>query len=297
MKLSLNSTAISIFLILLSTKAFAISPMSEKQLKTQTGQSGISIAIDDVVIYHQSSSIKFIDSNLDTPGYLGFKDIKKLHTYNTGNAIELDSDHLMGHISMDLIIPDASTGGYLNPYLSLSCSDWQSTAFFKADQIDFNGTDIGGISIVNSKFPKWNLYLGSHDSGIDFEAGFQMQTDSFKYDYGDPLDDNCLEFKNISIAGTFNNQSNTDDPANPSTWNPVDRFMVGNFKTNTPAKFDIGIRQSDNMPIIQISAPMSGSIRIENINIGQRDFGPTAIDGIQVHRMTIELPGRGLGQS
>jgi hypothetical protein len=40
---------------------------------------------------------------------------------------------------------------------------------------------------------------------------------------------------------------------------------------------------------------MQGSIRMENIHMGNSDFGPAAIDGINVHSLSIELPGRDLG--
>jgi hypothetical protein len=43
---------------------------------------------------------------------------------------------------------------------------------------------------------------------------------------------------------------------------------------------------------------MSGSIRIENISFGgtsQTDLGMLAIDGLNVEKLYIEIPGRGLG--
>eukprot|EP00767_Chilomastix_cuspidata_P008305 gnl/Chilomastix_cuspidata/9487.p1 GENE.gnl/Chilomastix_cuspidata/9487~~gnl/Chilomastix_cuspidata/9487.p1 ORF type:complete len:300 (+),score=6.48 gnl/Chilomastix_cuspidata/9487:102-902(+) len=266
-------------------------------MKNKVAQAGISIGIDNAVFYHYDSSIRLIDTEETDAGYLGFEDVYQLYTYNTGN-VDLDSDGYMGHLKIDIIDPDDSLSSYTDPFIAVQCDDWESMSFIKAGKIDFNGYDIGSIDITGKTFPKWNLYFGAHDCGIDFEAGFQMKLAKFKYNYGDPDNNYYTGFSNLYIADEFVDSSDLPaDPTDPTTWNLKGKFKIGNFEQNNPATFDIGISEYDNTPVISISAPMSGSIRMENIHIQDKDFGPAAIDGIQVHKLTIELPGRDLGNS
>jgi hypothetical protein len=34
---------------------------------------------------------------------------------------------------------------------------------------------------------------------------------------------------------------------------------------------------------------MQGTLRVEDVNFGGNDFGPIAIDGIQVHRLVVKI--------
>lgn len=292
-----NLTTIIIFICLTNSSLFAISLMSENELKSQTAQAGISIAIDNAVFYNEDSQIKLIDDlNKPTPGYLNFKNVKTLTTYNTGN-VDFDNDGIMGEILIDIASPsDPASGGYPNPYISIESDDFEVQSFIKIGELEFNQSAIGSMEIIGTGFPKWNLYFGGHGSGIDFETGFQLKVDSFKFDYGPEANGNWLGFQNLFIADSF-----SGIPENPSTWQPSGKFKLGNFKTNSPATFDIGQRAtndptgSDTEPVIYISAPITGSLRIENIHLGNKDFGAVAIDGINIHRLTIEVPGRNLG--
>lgn len=281
---------IIIIIFILSSFSHAITKLDDKQMKKLTAQAGISIAINNAVFYKYTSSIKINDLNENNPGYIGLKNITTLTTFDTGN-IDVDSDGKMGHINIDIATPPQSEASYSNPYITLSCSDWKTQSFFKAEEIDFMGRNIGSLNITGTDFPKWNLYMGAHNSGIDFEIGFQMKINSFKYNYGDNANSYYFGFSGLQIAQNFNNT----DPSNPSVWTANDKFKIGNFENNKPATFDIGIRESDNMPVIYLSAPMNGSVRIENLHIKDQNFGPAAIDGIKVHNLKIELPGRNLG--
>jgi hypothetical protein len=270
----------------------AITELSREELKNQTAQAGMSVAIDNAVVYHESSSLKFIDADETDAGYLGFRDIKQLYTYNTGD-VDVDGDGVMGHLNIDIANPEESVDHYSKPFVAMECSDWETLSFFQAGTIDFNGTEIGSLAITGTGFPEWNLYFGAHDAGIDFEAGFKAKINSFKYKYGDPANDHWLGFDNLYISNSFSGHS--DDPSDPTTWVSEGRFKIGDFQNNKPATFDIGVRESDNSPAIFLSTPMTGSVRMENIHIESNDFGPAAIDGIKVHNMSIELPGRNLG--
>jgi hypothetical protein len=278
-----------------NTNVFAISKMSEKELKNKTAQAGISVAVKDAVFYNHESSVKFIDAESDplaVPGFIEFKNIKSLTTINTGHNIDPDSTNYMGHIYIDIASPEENTTGYNSPYASIVCDDFQTTSFIKVEEINFNGKSIGSLDVVGANFPKWNMFFGAHDCGIDFELGFQFHTTSFKYNYGPEADNTYLGFDNLLMAKEF-----SGDLVDPSTWQATGKFKIGDFENNNPATIDIGTREFNGQTdaIISISAPMQGSIRMENIHMGNSDFGPAAIDGINVHRLSIELPGRDLG--
>ena len=295
MKLKSLSLLFLFFLYFIGN-AFALSGLSAADMKRKTGQSGLSLAISDAVIYHQSEYTKLIDDNESSnPGYINFKNIKDLETYNTGD-VDLDNDGTMGHLNIDIQYADSTSSGYQNPYMVLECSDWDGASYLKVGEIDFSGYSIGSLDILEKRIPEWNLYLGAHDAGIDFEFGFKMDITSFKYKYGDSVNNYYLGFEGVHMAGDFTDNS-LDDPSDSSTWKSNGRFKVGEFSTDSPATFDIGVRDTDSEPVISISTPMKGSIRIENIHMGDKNFGPAAIDGINVHRMKIELPGRNLGNS
>jgi hypothetical protein len=282
---------IFLFILFINGNAFAISEMSENEMKSKTAQAGISVGIDNAVFYNHESSVKFIDADETNPGYLAFKNIKSLTTYNTGN-VDLDNDGYMGQILIDIASPSETDPGYKNQYVSLECEDFEVQSFIKIEEIDFNGKNIGSLDLTGTGFPKWNLYFGAHDAGIDFEAGFQFKIDSLKFNYGPEAQGSWLGFQNMFMADSFAGR-----PEDPSTWQPSGKFKIGNFGADSPATFDIGTRDFNGVtePVIYISAPMAGSARIENIHIGDKDFGPAAIDGINVHRLTIEIPGRDLG--
>jgi hypothetical protein len=40
---------------------------------------------------------------------------------------------------------------------------------------------------------------------------------------------------------------------------------------------------------MQLKLPMEGSLRVEDVKFGGSDFGPLALDGIEVHRLAIQI--------
>ncbi len=278
-----------------SGNIFAITELSKEEMKKKVAASGISIGIKGAVFYHDNSSIKLIDTQDSDQAYINFHNIKRLSTYTTGD-IDLDSNGYTNHLEIDIINPQDPGSSYDNPFVSIKCDDWGSRNYINIEEINFNGYKIGSLDIRESSTPKWNLSLGAHNSGIDMEAGLKSKIPQLSFNYGNPSDSYYLGFTSFFLAKNFpGSAAFPDDPSNPSTWNANGKFKVGDFQQNNPATIDIGVRVSDNSPVISISAPMSGSVRMGNIHIKDKDFGPAAIDGIIVHTMSIEIPGRDLG--
>jgi hypothetical protein len=109
-----------------------------------------------------------------------------------------------------------------------------------------------------------------------------------------------LSFSNINIAGSATGDPEASDFTTVpwvfsgtfkiGTIGDADVYDNGNliFKGNQPATIDIGTDNSNNSYISQ-NLPMSGTIRVADVNFGGQDFGPIAIDNIQVHRLNLKI--------
>lgn len=290
-------TAVYIFLFLyfINTPAHCLTALDTGEMKKHTGQSGISIAIDNAVIYKENSSIKLIDGDENSPGYISLNNTQSLYILETGHNNE-NTDNKFGHISIDVLSKSREPGGYNSPYLEMSCNDWKGKSYFKAGEIDFSSRKIGSIFVEELKHPKWHFYIGGHSSGIDMEMGFKLELTKFEYAYGPESENLSFQLTGLNLCSDFRLNS-SDSPDDPSTWQSAGEFKIGDLKTNNPLKIDVGLRKSDNSPVVFLTGSLKGSMRVENIKMGNRDFGPAAIDGINVHRIKIEFPGRGLGRS
>jgi len=135
-------------------------------------------------------------------------------------------------------------------------------------------------------------------SGISFDYQTAITASALTYTYNTtPL---SLKLSGLHIAG-----SAAGDPTDPTTWTYSGNFKIGTigdadvydvnnnliFTGNTPATIDIAT-DSSNDTSIYMSLPMSGSIRVGEVNFGGQSFGPIAIDGIQVHRLTVQISGK-----
>jgi hypothetical protein len=107
-----------------------------------------------------------------------------------------------------------------------------------------------------------------------------------------------FELSGIHLVGGFddmadfdvNDSTTWDIPTEPSSWTSNGVFSIGDMDAGNPATLDIGT-DAGGLTVMQLQLPMSGSIRMENLQFGGNDFGPTAIDGLQVHRLTLTIPG------
>ena len=166
-------------------------------------------------------------------------------------------------------------------------------------------------------------------SGFDFQHNFQMTIDKVGYAYNDSCDSLELNttyiggsFKNDSGGDDYvDSQGNmiTDNPADPTSWKPNNNntdfgeFQIGDLfgdmatlTPSNPAGIDVGECDVYDdgtgtvLGFMNLRLPMEGSIRFESVNwYNDRNaalpedqfvnFGPGAIDGIQVHRLDLKL--------
>ena len=173
--------------------------------------------------------------------------------------------------------------------------------------------DLGSFYMGLIDMPRFYYYTSVpvEGTGFDYQYNFQMTIDKMAYAYNDDCD--TLEFGPTYIGGSFDfdfGAPGGDDPRFPSTWKPnraipVDfgEFQIGDLfgdittgDYSNPAGFNVGECDFDGtlgtdpvLGALQLTAPMTGSIRFEKAVFESTDFGPGAIDGIQVHRLELFL--------
>ena len=177
------------------------------------------------------------------------------------------------------------------------------------DPINAPWVDLGSFYIGLIDMPRFYYYTSVpiDGTGFDFQYNFQMTIDKIAYTYNDSC--NRLEIGPTYIGGSFADLAG-DDPRFPSTWKPnqataVDfgEFQIGDLFGDiatgiysNPAGFDVGECDLDctdtDLTVygaLNINLPMQGSLRFESATFDGTDFGPGAIDGLQVHRLNLYL--------
>ena len=128
-------------------------------------------------------------------------------------------------------------------------------------------------------------------SAVAFDAVSGNPIGGLHYHYNTTTD-GVLSFANIHIAGLATGTETT-----PSTWAFSDTFKIGTIDGSfsaTPATIDVATDTSNNTSL-HLSLPMSGTVRVEEVKFGVdilgavNNFGPIAIDGIQIHRLDLKI--------
>ncbi len=174
--------------------------------------------------------------------------------------------------------------------------------------------DLGSMFIGNIDIPRFTTYTSPRIGGIgyDWETTFQMTIDKIGYSYNNSCQ--AIQLCPTYIGKSFADA--TDDPRYPSSWmpnraTPVDfgDFQIGDLfgdftnpnplkRASNPAGIDVGETYCD-LPVgwpagysrgmVALQLPMQGSIRFESATFAGTNFGPGAIDGINVHRLNLQL--------
>lgn len=279
---------------------FCIEPLTSNQMKIITAQAGISIALSDIGSESFFSKVSFANPDDPDNQYLSFNDLQMMNHFTTTDAI----DGTIYNITIDIETLSGMT------LLSINSPNVRLATDMTVSAVDFCGTNIGALSFDNMVLSSFHFDLGAQHgrSGIDSELGFTAHISSFSYHYNSS---ESLVFSGINFANSFNGLPESE----PSTWTSSGSFQVGNITTGAPATLNIAgdetsawsFIDSSGTPYtvdnprygsgyIAVNAPLSGSIRVGNINFGGADLGPLIIDGINVMKLTVEIPGRGLGK-
>ncbi len=258
--------------------------MDDAAMEQVAAEAGISIEFTTMGCLGAMESLRLTDT--DTGNAIEFKDVR-LHD-GAGRPFTLRTAGEA--ITIDVLGP----GDPANPAGEATTLSIQVPALGQMKTIDvgqvvFCGREIGRLHAGNIAMPESYLYLSGH-GGLDGEFGLAAGIDHLTYTYNESAPTpGRLDFGGLHLAGDFT-ANPADDPADPGTWSPVGEFRIGDLSAGRPAGLDIVTPEGGGPSYLSFNLPARGSLRVENIAFGSNSFGPCAIDGIQVHRLTLRLP-------
>lgn len=310
----------------------ALQAMTESDLADCTAQAGISMALADLVVYHHMDSISFISkqkidetTTISTP--LTLSNTKSLLTLNAG-ITDINKNGFIDPITFDIGMlsdlgtlyrtgedPFAATTIWPSdvldrPVIALRAPDWDRNLEIRNNGISLNDVNLGSFSLQGSKTQGWELFLSAgqimkvtapddpddpniRKAGMDFEFAFQKHIEAFTYS---PSESQTLSFDNLYFAKDL-----TFSETNASDITASGFFRLGNMREGKPLSIDMGVTtegRSQATPVLRLDLKdASGSFAVAGIRDIQgaetRNFGPVIAEGIQIHHMRLEFPGRG----
>lgn len=287
-----------ILTILQRQPVHSLESLTEDQLKKTVAQSGVDISISDLAAENYLEYVDFRNFK-DDPPHITFNGVHFNFTADIGGS-DLNGDGTIDPLRLNL-------GSYNNmAMLFATALDLEFTTDINVNDIDFCGTNIGSMFVNDFTLSSFHLNMGPHVStGVDFELGMQLKTGSLIYKYNNStVTPNTLSISGVHVANAF-----SVDPDDPLKWvvdktpwggdlTETDQFRVGDLANNRPATIDFFTDSSTpgREAYIALNLPMKGSVRVENITLGTNNFGSVFIDKLNVEKLYIEMPGRGLGK-
>ena len=292
-------SVISFFILVLMFPLAAsarMAGMGDEELSSITGQSGVSIAIDEGLarVTFDSWYIEDTDHRVN---------------YDTWESGDTDKNRIEFN---NLVIDDGAGGNFsfatpagqpitfdvgTSPYkadqtiISLALPNHSNPRYISVGNFVFCSQDIGSLALDHITETERHFFIGPHAAGgcgIDFEYTTKMDIDALEYTY------NSTPGGSLLFSGIHLCQTPQGAPETPADWTFSGPFKIGDFAGNNPATMDVGTNSAEEggKTVLRLNVPMQGSLRVGNVSFGANNFGPCAIDGINVHRLSIELvPG------
>lgn len=280
-----------------SPLAFSLESLSPDQMKKTVARSGVDVSINNLVAENYLEYVDFRNYK-DDPPHITFNGMHFYFTANIGGS-DINGDGSIDPLRLNM-------GSYNNnAMLFANALDLEFKTDIDVDDIDFCGTHIGSMFVNDLTLSSFHLNIGPHVStGVDFELGLRLYSESLTYNYNTTGTPGSLTVSDVHVANAF-----TGNPDDPSTWavdktpwggdlTETDQFRVGDLANNKPATVDFFTDSSTpgREGYIALNLPMKGSMRVENITFGGSNFGSLIIEKMNVEKLYIEMPGRGLGK-
>lgn len=321
--------AVMVILIVFISEAVALERMTNQEMGEVTAQGGITLALDDVVLYNQTPSLTFWDiGTLDSQGR------SLADGYLTGELEALFSANLTFDLDIGSYDPQGQLLFFGTPgdiaAIRISQESGEAGSSYSYGDIGVwnhqlsEETRLGDFSVTNATLTDSQVKLFTPvtdgSCGVMMLAEFEKSIDSIRFSTTDGNEDD-LVLSGVMIGGAISGGDLPEDnhgtvSIDTSSWafdetmfrigiphyegEPVG--MAGHENTTLPFAIDIsnaGRAGEDGSmyvaPHLAIQAPMEGSFRIQSVSSGDFDFGPIAIDGIRLYKNLIEFPGRGIG--
>jgi len=186
---------------------------------------------------------------------------------------------------------DIATDDYGQTFVVMNSSTNVSPRTYTIGNFVFCDQDLGSLRLENVRHDVDTVAFGSHADGgcgIDMEYQTKIDIDSITYRYNF---NSLPNFPNsLVLSGLHLCQYATGSPEDPTSWSYAGKFKFGDLANDNPITIDVGTTDENGTSVF-MNIPMSGIARVENVEFNKQDFGPVAIDGINVHHLGIQLPG------
>jgi len=287
--LSLVSSSIVIFLLSIANPAASkaqLNEVSEFELAQISAQSGITYVIGDSRLLISTNSYKFSDTDSTPHNWIEFNNITV--DDGSGGYFSMDTPETYEDFNrMDVATDDS---GLTAVFMNLSLNVEPRT--YTVGNFVFCNQDIGSLRLESLRTSPSNAFIVSArndgSSGINFEYQTELMLDSARFIYN-------TSPASLSLNGFHLSQTAGGDPADPSSWTYSGKFKLGDWAGSNPATIDVAtIDYTDGTKATSVfyNIPMSGSMRVQSVDFGGNNFGPCAIDGIKVHHLGIQMPGK-----
>ena len=260
--------------------------LPENELSDVSAQAGISYAIGNSQHRVTIDSYRISDTDHDPVNWLEFNNI----TIDDGMGGYFSMDTPYNEADFNRIDVGTDASGRTMVFMNLSTHVEPRT--YSVGNLVFCEQDLGSILLRNLTMGASDslVFAGRLDggSGIDMEYQTKIDIDSFTYRY------NFRDMPNfpnsLVLSGIHLSQYSLGSPEDPTSWIAVGKFKFGDFENDNPMTIDVGTTD-ENVTSAFINIPMKGTARVENVEFSKQDFGPVAIDGINVHYLGIQIPG------
>lgn len=319
--------AFFLLLVLAVDAAAELTPLEDASLEKIWGTSGITIAVKNVQIFHHVNTIGYCASDNGSIEFQDFfmHGIGNPAKFNYDFGTVTDSGVIHIDVFESQVAPledwsgdpiDPNTDPIYRGMVSTIVPNWDQELGYTIGSLVFhdpntatgftNPINLGSFTMGLIDVPRFATFISPRIGGIgfDFQQNFQMTLDKIGYAYNTSCE--AIELAPLYIGDSFADQSG-DDPRDPTTWKPnlatpVDfgDFQIGdlfgdidNDIHSRPAMLDVfegdiyGTGAIHGVMDLRLS--MTGSIRFENVDFNGTDFGPGAIDGLEVHRLELQL--------
>ncbi|WP_319525295.1 DUF6160 family protein [uncultured Desulfosarcina sp.] len=250
--------------------------LGDTQMAQVTAQSGITIWMDTTVQF-TANSLQVSDTDSDPAEWIELQGFAITNGTDDYFSVKTPWD--------DPVTIDITTSDTGQTLLVTEFSTHVEPRYYHADSLVFCSLDIGSLDIDNVTQQPSTLRIGAPTDGSQsalWDLATQIDLDCISYTYNDTAQ--ALTFAGIHLAATA-----TGDPTDPTLWEFDGQFNIGDLENDNPAAFEVGTDSDTGLTLVTLSLPMQGSLRIEDIDFGGQSFGPAAIDGLQVHRLSVML--------
>ncbi len=267
--------------------------IDDEGLSGISAQSGISINIGDSGARYTADVIKYSDTDHTPPNWIEFRNY--VIDDGSGGYFSFDTEG-SNPACYNFITIDVGTGVATAGQTTIVVTDTShyNPRYYSVGTVVFCNQALGSLDIDNVTRQDSNFTIASHADGtygIDFDYKTKMYIGEFKFTYNTA--GSALSFSDIHLVEDATVITG-DTPEDPTTWDLSDirvvgKFKVGDLENGNPATIDVATVSSVNKTSVFYNFPMEGCIRVEDVTFGARDFGPCAIDGIDVHHLNIQM--------